>query len=82
METIIAAVISSVGTLGVCLITNHFQAAKTRALLDYRLGQLEKKQDKHNKVIERVYHLETEIEVVREQIKVGNHRIEDLEKIT
>ena len=27
-------------------------------LTNYRIGQLEKKQDKHNKVIERVYHLE------------------------
>ena len=45
METIIAAAITAGVTLAVCLITNHAQAEKTRALLDYRLGQLEKKQD-------------------------------------
>lgn len=82
METVIAAIISGAVTLAVCVISNHAQAEKTRALLDYRLQQLEKKQDKHNLVIERVYHLETELEVVQEKIRVGNHRIEDLEKIT
>ncbi len=81
METVLAAVISGAVTLAVCLINNHAQTEKTRALLDYRLRQLEKKQDRHNQVIERMYHLETEVEVVREQIKVANHRIEDIEKI-
>jgi hypothetical protein len=58
METIIAAAITAGVTLAVCLITNHAQAEKTRALLDYRLGQLEKKQDKHNNLVERTFFLE------------------------
>lgn len=58
METIIAAAITAGVTLAVCLITNHAQAEKTRALLDYRLGQLEKKQDKHNSLVERTFVLE------------------------
>lgn len=58
METIIAASITAGVTLAVCLITNHAQAERTRALLDYRLGQLEKKQDKHNNLVERVFILE------------------------
>lgn len=45
METIISAAITAAVTLAVCLITNHAQAEKTRALLDYRLSELEKKQD-------------------------------------
>lgn len=49
-------------------------------LTNYRIGQLEKKQDKHNKVIERVYHLEQHEAVIDEEIKVANHRIEDLER--
>lgn len=80
METILAAVISGVVTLVVCLVNNHAQAEKTRALIDYRLTELEKKVDKHNHLVERTYHLETDMEVVHEQIKVANHRIEDLEK--
>lgn len=42
-------------------------------LTSYRVEQLEKKVDKHNNFAER-------IPVVEEQIKVINHRIEDLEK--
>lgn len=80
MDTIFAAVISGAVTLAVCLITNHAQAEKTRALLDYRLTELEKKVDKHNHIVERTFRLEGDMEVLHEQIKVANHRIEDLEK--
>lgn len=42
--------------------------------------RVEKKQDFHNKVIERTYILERRTDVQEEQIKVANHRIEDLER--
>ena len=45
----------------------------------YRIEQLEKKQDKHNSLIERMYELEDKQNVQAEQIKVANHRITDLE---
>ena len=80
METILAAVISGAVTMVVCLLNNHAQAEKTRALLDYRLSELEKKVDKHNHIVERTFRLEGDMEVLHEQIKVANHRIEDLEK--
>lgn len=80
MGTILAAVISGAVTLAVCLVNNRAQAEKTRALLDYRLSELEKKVDKHNHLVERTFRLEGDMEVVHEQIKVANHRIEDLEK--
>ena len=80
METILAAVISGAVTLVVCIVNNHAQAEKTRALLDYRLSELEKKVDKHNHLVERTFRLEGDMEVVHEQIKVANHRIEDLER--
>lgn len=67
METIIAAAITASVTLAVCLITNHAQAEKTRALLDYRLSELEKKQDKHNNLMERTFQLEGRVnEVIHE----------------
>ena len=44
------------------------------------IGQLEKKQDIHNGVIERVYQLEKAAEVLDERQKTANHRIDDLEK--
>ena len=46
----------------------------------YRIDQLEKKVDKHNQLIERTYKLEETQAVLEEQIKVANHRIDDLEK--
>ena len=42
-------------------------------LTNYRIQQLEEKVDKHNSFAER-------IPVIEEQIKVANHRIDDLEK--
>lgn len=48
-------------------------------LTNYRIEQLEKKVDKHNMVIDRVYSLEKHNAVIDEDIKVVNHRISDLE---
>lgn len=58
METIIAAAISAGVTLLVCVINSRSENEKTRALLDYRLSQLEQKVDKHNHVVERMYNVE------------------------
>lgn len=79
METIFSAIITGAVSLVVCLITSHAQNKRTLALLDYRLGQLETKVSKHNNLVERTYHLEGDMDVVHEQIKVANHRISDLE---
>lgn len=49
-------------------------------LTAYRIEQLEKKVEKHNTVIERTFKLEESQAVMQEQIKVANHRIEDLER--
>ena len=62
--TIISSLISAAVTLIVCLITQN----KTKALIAYRLEELEKKQDKHNSVIERTYKLEQDVAVIKEQI--------------
>ena len=80
METIISACISAAVTLVVCLICNHSQQEKTRALMEYKLEELTKRVDKHNNVVERTYALEQELKVQEEQIKVANHRINDLEQ--
>lgn len=53
----------------------------TKSLIVYRLEQLEKKQDKYNHLQERVFNLEKGSAVVDEEIKVANHRIDDLEEI-
>ncbi len=76
METIIAAAISAATTLVVCLINNRAQHAKTTALLEYKFSQLEKKVDRHNKVVERTYQLEGRMNEAEHDIRdlKGYHR--------
>lgn len=80
METIISGIISAGAAIIVCVITQTTQARKTEALLSYKLDELTKRVDKHNNVIERTYKLEEIAAVHEEQIKVANHRIDDLEE--
>ena len=56
-----------------------FEYEKQTALTTEKLSQLEKKQDKHNKLIERMYAAEKDIEVLKNREKVSEHRLEDLE---
>lgn len=49
-------------------------------LTAYRIKELEKKVDKHNTVVERTYKIEERLSVIDEEIKVANHRINDLEE--
>lgn len=65
---------SAIGTLGGVLINGK--------LMNYRIEQLEKKVDKHNNVIERVFRLEDNDRLLEEKISVANHRIADLENKT
>ena len=75
-EAIIVAVLSLLGTLG-----GTFGGILTaNKLTNYRIEQLEKKVEKHNRVVERVYILEKNEAVIEEEIKVANHRIDDLEQ--
>lgn len=67
-DTIIVALLSLAGTL-IGSLAGILAASK---LTNYRIEQLEKKVDKHNGFGQR-------IPVIEEQIKVANHRIEDLE---
>jgi hypothetical protein len=68
-ESIIVAVLSLIGTLG-----GTFGGILTaNKLTNYRIQELEKKVDKHNNFAGR-------IPVIEEQIKVANHRIDDLER--
>lgn len=74
LATVIVGVLSFLGTA-----IGSFGGIK---LMTYRIEQLEKKVEKHNSIIERTFKLEEKTEVQSEQIKVANHRIEDLEKET
>lgn len=52
----------------------------SQKLIEYKIDKLSERVDKHNSVIARTYKLEQDYAVVAEQIKVANHRIEDLER--
>jgi hypothetical protein len=75
-DTVFVAVLSLVGTL----IGTFGGILTANKLTNYRIEQLEKKVEKHNKVVERVYILEKNEAVIEEEIKVANHRIDDLEQ--
>ena len=75
-DTILVAILSLAGTLGGSLLG----ILAANKLTTYRIEQLEKKVEKHNSVIERVYKLEQADAVEEEEIKVINHRIADLEQ--
>ena len=75
-EIAVALIASGGGVLGA--FAGVIASAK---LMTYRMGQLEKKVDKHNKFAERMPVVERDIQVVmQEQIRVANHRIQDLEE--
>lgn len=61
-----------VGTLGGILAANK--------LTNYRIGELEKKVDKHNNLIERMYEIEGKQEVLEQGLKVEQHRMRDAEE--
>ena len=83
MTEIIVALIALAGVI----ITNVIGSKETKKTIKantdltiYRIDQLEKKVEKHNQVVERVYILEKKDAVEEEEIKVINHRINDLEQ--
>lgn len=73
---IIIALISSAGGVIVGLIG----VWKGNSLIAYKVDRLSNHVEKHNQVVERTYNLEKIAEVQCEQIKVINHRLEDLEE--
>ena len=77
-DTIIVAVLSLMGSLGGTL----GGIALNSKLSNYRIEQLEKKVDKHNNLIERMFRAEEAINILDEKVKVANHRIDDLEERT
>lgn len=76
-ETVIVGLLSLfgtlIGTLGGILAANK--------LTNYRIEQLECKVNKHNNLIDRMYKVEERESVQEEQLKVVNHRVEDLEHL-
>lgn len=75
-SAIVVAVISGICTL----LGSGLGVIASGKLTSYRIEQLEKRVDKHNHLVERMYGLEDRLSLQEERIKVANHRIEDLER--
>ena len=75
------SIAGAISTGGLALAGNVISNLSTHSKTMYRIKQLEKKQDVHNQVIERVYQLEKVTEVLDERQRTANHRIDDLERI-
>lgn len=91
MGKIITGALTAIVTLVVCLLNNYFQSKRENekraferqeiianqnqamALIEYKIGELTSEVREHNNFARRM-------PVVEEQIKVINHRIEDLER--
>lgn len=83
MVEIAVALITLAGVIITVVVGNKSTKKDIKSNADltiYRIDQLEKKVEKHNQVVERVYILEKRDAVEEEEIKVINHRIADLEK--
>lgn len=74
--TIGAALISAAAAILVSVI----QHRKSTALIEYKVDELKKEVEKHNNLVERTFELEKDVEVIRNDMKVANHRIDDLER--
>lgn len=68
-ETIIVAILSLVGTL----VGSFGGIITANKLTNYRIEQLEKKVEKHNSVIERVFALEAREESLEEMVEHLQH---------
>lgn len=68
-SSIVVAVITAVGSF----MAVYFSNRKSASLIEYRITQLERKQDAHNQMIERTFRLE-------ETVAVLDNRVDNLEK--
>ena len=73
--TIASSLISAAVTLIICLI----QQNKTLAVMGVKIDELQKRMDRHNNLIERVYSAEKDIKANTVAINSINHRVDGLE---
>jgi DNA repair ATPase RecN len=79
-------IVTSLVSLAITIFTIVYSNAKnsehTNSRIDVvetKLENLDNKVEKHNQMVERTYKLEQETAVLKEEMKVEQHRTEDLE---
>lgn len=75
--TIIVALIGLLGTIITVMVGNKKSKEQTDLIL-YRIGELEKKQDKYNHLQERTFKDEQDIAVMKTDIKAIKEKIDYL----
>ena len=75
-EAIVVAIITGFLTLIGTISSNHMTHSKTM----YRIDQLEKKVEKHNNLVERMYIAEGEIKVLEEKQRDLDGDLGDIKK--
>ena len=74
-EAVIVAVLGFLGTV----IGSVIGVLTANRLVNYILEQLEKKVDKHNNLVERTYHLEQDVELLKKDRDYIQEEIEHIE---
>lgn len=74
-DTIISSLIVGLLSLAGVYLANR----KSAALIEYRIQQLEKKQDVHNQTIERTFKLEERTELQEAELRRHEERLKALE---
>lgn len=64
------AALSALATGVLSLIGVYLANRKSAALIEYRMQQLEKKVDKHNSLIDRMYKVEGRLDVIEKTIAI------------
>ncbi|MHC1723266.1 MAG: hypothetical protein AB9836_08700 [Aminipila sp.] len=72
-STIIVAIIVTGGNILVQLLIAKSGQKSTEEIINYRIGALEKKVDKHNHIVERMT-------AVEQSIRSAHHRIDEIKR--
>ena len=82
-DALLAVVVAIIGII-VQILTAGIYIGKLEGFqkfVNYRFDEQDKRLDAHNNFITRIYDLESKDRVKEEQIRVANHRIDDLEEM-
>ena len=81
---ILSICVAIVSLITTCIVAGIYigKLEGFKEFINYRFDQQDKKLEKHNNFITRVYDLEKKEAVLEEQVEVANHRIADLEEDT
>lgn len=84
MLEILSICVAIVSLITTCIVAGIYigKLEGFKEFINYRFDQQDKKLEKHNNFITRIYDLEKKEAVLEEQVEVANHRIEDLEEET